>query len=62
MSADLRLAVDWTACTGHGLCAELLPERVSLDEWAIRWSRGPQSRPRPSGARKGPPPTARYSP
>jgi len=21
------------ACTGHGLCAELLPELVSLDEW-----------------------------
>jgi ferredoxin len=30
---DLELAVDWTACTGHGLCAELLPERISLDEW-----------------------------
>jgi ferredoxin len=20
-------------CTAHGLCAELLPERVTLDEW-----------------------------
>ncbi|HEY2442012.1 MAG TPA: ferredoxin [Streptosporangiaceae bacterium] len=27
------LAVDRIACTGHGLCAELLPERISLDEW-----------------------------
>jgi ferredoxin len=28
-----RLAVDPIACTGHGLCAELLPEGISLDEW-----------------------------
>jgi ferredoxin len=28
-----RLQVDPTACTGHGLCAELLPELVALDEW-----------------------------
>ena len=28
-----RLAVDPIACTGHGLCAELLPEGVALDEW-----------------------------
>jgi ferredoxin len=28
-----RLAVNPIACTGHGLCAELLPERVSLDDW-----------------------------
>jgi ferredoxin len=21
------------ACEGHGLCAELLPERITLDEW-----------------------------
>ena len=28
-----RLAVDPIACTGHGVCAELLPEGVSLDEW-----------------------------
>ena len=33
MSTELTLAVDWTACTGHGLCAELLPERITLDEW-----------------------------
>ncbi|WP_042407019.1 ferredoxin [Streptacidiphilus carbonis] len=33
MTPDLHLAVDWTACTAHGLCAELLPERVTLDEW-----------------------------
>lgn len=28
-----RLEVDWTACRGHGLCAELLPEHITLDEW-----------------------------
>jgi methionine sulfoxide reductase heme-binding subunit len=29
----IRLRVDPTACTGHGLCAELLPELVVLDSW-----------------------------
>ena len=29
----LRLAVDWQACDGRGLCAELLPEAVTLDDW-----------------------------
>jgi ferredoxin len=28
-----RLRVDPTACTGHGLCAELLPELIALDRW-----------------------------
>jgi ferredoxin len=28
-----RLTVDPIACTGHGLCAELLPEGITLDEW-----------------------------
>ena len=28
-----RLVVDSIACTGHGVCAELLPEGVRLDEW-----------------------------
>ncbi|MFJ6837405.1 ferredoxin [Streptomyces sp. NPDC091209] len=27
------LAVDFAACEGHGLCAELLPELIGLDEW-----------------------------
>lgn len=30
---SVRLRVNPIACTGHGLCAELLPERVKLDEW-----------------------------
>lgn len=28
-----RLLVDPIACDGHGLCAELFPERVTLDDW-----------------------------
>jgi ferredoxin len=29
----VRLRVDPIACTGHGLCAELLPELIRLDDW-----------------------------
>ncbi|CAN5358835.1 N/A [soil metagenome] len=29
------LRVDWTRCDGHGLCAQLLPERITLDEWGF---------------------------
>ncbi len=29
----LRLSVDWQSCDGHGLCAEILPELIHLDEW-----------------------------
>jgi ferredoxin len=28
-----RLRVNPINCTGHGVCAELLPELISLDEW-----------------------------
>lgn len=28
-----RLAVNPIACTGHGLCADMLPELISADEW-----------------------------
>ena len=28
-----ELRVDWTACDGRGLCAELLPEMISTDDW-----------------------------
>jgi ferredoxin len=30
---DQHIAIDWTSCQGHGLCAELLPEHITLDEW-----------------------------
>jgi len=25
--------VNAIACDGHGICAELVPERIALDEW-----------------------------
>ncbi len=28
-----RLRVNPITCEAHGMCAELLPERISLDEW-----------------------------
>ena len=28
-----KLGVNPIACSGHGICAELLPELISLDEW-----------------------------
>jgi len=33
MSERLRLVVDPIACDGRGLCAELLAELVTLDDW-----------------------------
>ncbi len=29
----MRLKVNPIACEAHGMCAELLPERIALDEW-----------------------------
>lgn len=28
-----RLTVDPIACDGHGICADLLPEWIALDDW-----------------------------
>ncbi|MEA2314683.1 MAG: ferredoxin [Solirubrobacteraceae bacterium] len=28
-----RIRVNPIACEAHGMCAELLPERITLDEW-----------------------------
>jgi ferredoxin len=33
LSGDARMRVDPIGCRAHGLCEELLPELVSLDEW-----------------------------
>jgi ferredoxin len=33
VAVSLRLRVDPIVCDGHGVCAELFPERVSLDDW-----------------------------
>jgi ferredoxin len=29
----MKLDINRIACTGHGLCADLLPELIELDEW-----------------------------
>jgi ferredoxin len=38
VSSTLR--VDWPACKARGLCRELLPEVVELDEWGYPVVRG----------------------
>jgi ferredoxin len=30
-----NLEIDWTRCDGHGLCAAVLPRRISRDEWGF---------------------------
>lgn len=30
-----QLQVDRIRCDGHGLCAELLPEVIALDDWGF---------------------------
>jgi ferredoxin len=27
------MRIDWVACDAHGMCAELFPEGIALDEW-----------------------------
>lgn len=34
-STSHRLAIDWTLCDGHGLCARMWPERIGTDEWGF---------------------------
>jgi ferredoxin len=29
----MRLRVDWVRCDGFGLCGDLLPDLIALDEW-----------------------------
>jgi ferredoxin len=33
MSKESRLVIDRIKCDGRGLCAELLPELIRLDDW-----------------------------
>lgn len=35
MTAGTRLLVDPIACDGRGLCAEILPELITLDDWGF---------------------------
>jgi len=39
MSRDV-LRIDRIRCDGHGACAELLPELLTLDEWGYPIVRG----------------------
>jgi ferredoxin len=40
-----RLHVDRTACDGRGLCAELLPELLSEDDWGYPVARDGEAEP-----------------
>lgn len=33
MAGMPRLRINPIACNGHGMCAELLPELIDLDDW-----------------------------
>jgi ferredoxin len=35
VTAGARLRVDPIACDGRGLCAEVLPELITLDDWGF---------------------------
>jgi ferredoxin len=35
MTGHTRLRVDPIACGGRGLCAEILPELIALDDWGF---------------------------
>jgi len=35
MNAIPRLLVDPIACDGRGLCAEILPELITVDDWGF---------------------------
>lgn len=44
MNRDARVVVNPITCVGHGLCADLFPERIRLDDWGY-----PIIDPRPVG-------------
>jgi ferredoxin len=35
VTSPARLRVDFIACAGRGLCAEALPELITLDDWGF---------------------------
>jgi len=35
MAVRPQLRLDPIACDGHGICAELFPERITLDDWGF---------------------------
>jgi ferredoxin len=40
MAGSSSLQVDPIACDGRGVCAEILPELISLDDWGFPIIRG----------------------
>ncbi len=42
----VRLTVDFIACDGRGLCAEALPELITLDDWGFPMVEGRSLPPR----------------
>jgi ferredoxin len=32
-SRELRLRVDWIRCDGYGLCSDLAPDLIGIDDW-----------------------------
>jgi ferredoxin len=46
MAVTSRIVVNPITCVGHGICAELFPERITLDDWGY-----PIIDPRPIPAR-----------
>jgi ferredoxin len=30
---EARFRVDWITCDGYGLCGDLVPDLIALDEW-----------------------------
>lgn len=33
--SEQTIEIDWTRCDGHGMCADLVPDRIALDEWGF---------------------------
>lgn len=42
VTGQVELRVDRIACTGHGICAAVLPDHIELDEWGYPIVRDPQ--------------------
>jgi ferredoxin len=42
-----HLIVDWTACSGRGLCVDLLPELLESDPWGFPKRRDDAPHPHP---------------
>lgn len=40
-----KIAVDRVRCTGHGICAQTLPDSITLDEWGYPIVRDDQADP-----------------